>query len=215
MNTFVSVTGQDGITVIPRSALTSGRPRMRVTHFPSIKNKQMVACENLLHADFCVHLEHDPKVISYQSRPSALKFEETGFVARPHFAVTKNTGHCVYYDVRGALEIEQYTHQRLARIRAQFTHAGLHYEPLALSSLQTEVHTDTLRCLYLKSHGGCAEEASVISNLLENHLRCKTTIRNLIQLGIPLCDIAYGVFYGQLHADMRQRPNLDFWVESA
>lgn len=215
MNMFISGIARDDITVIPRSPLTSGRPRMRVTHFPSVKNRKMVPCENPIQADFCVHLEHDPNVCAYQSRPFALKFEQTGFVARPHFAVLLSTGQSVYYDVRSASEIEQYGHQRLSKIRAEFTQVGLHYEGLALSSLQADARTETLRCLYFHSHGGSADEASVISDLLANHLHRKTTIRNLIQLGIPLCDVTFGVFYKLLHADLTQRPDLDFCVESA
>ncbi|MFY1664537.1 hypothetical protein [Pseudomonas sp. Pseu.R1] len=215
MNTFVTSLAHHDITLTPRTPLTSGRPHMRVTHFPSIKNHQMVACENTLQADFCVHLEHDPRVLAYKSRPFTLRFEKTGFIARPHFAVTLRTGQCIYYDVRGVLEIEEYTRQRLSKTYDQFTQAGLHYEALALPALQINAHTSTLRCFYFQLHGGSAEKASVISDLLANHLQHRATIRSLIQQGIPLCDIAFGVFYRHLHADLRQRPNLDFQVESA
>ncbi|CAG8867739.1 hypothetical protein [Pseudomonas fluorescens] len=201
------------ISVLPRKPLTSGQPHRRVTHFPSMKNTDLIACESRLHARFCLHLEFEPRVITYASRPFALHFADAAVTARPDFAAVLADGRRVYYQVGIAHEIVDPRQQdRLSLIRACFGRAGLIFEQVSPDQYQSVARTETLCGLYHHAQGASSTQASRIRQVLRDELNGRATIRHLVASGIRVNDIAFALFFQHIHTDLHKPIDLNSLV---
>ncbi|MDI3357927.1 hypothetical protein MO767_26825 [Pseudomonas sp. UYIF39] len=201
------------VSILPRKSLTSGQPHRRVTHFPSLKNQEMVACESRLHARFCVHLEFEPKVISYASRPFALHFAEAEMTARPDFAAVLADGRHVYYQVSLAHEITDPRQQhRLCVTRECFGNAGLIFEQLSPELYQVSARTETLTYLYHHAQGASSTQAARIRQVLRDELNSRATIRHLVASGFRVNDIAFAIFFRHIRTDLHKPIDLNSLV---
>ncbi|VVN72932.1 hypothetical protein PS718_00538 [Pseudomonas fluorescens] len=202
------------VTVLPRKPLTSGQPHRRVTHFPSLKTRVMVPCASRLHADFCLHLEFEPRVIAYASRPFALQFGEGEITARPDFAAILADGRRVYYQVSGSdLALDPRRRNRLSLARQCFGNAGLLLEQLNPDLYQTNACTQTLRSLYHHAFGGTVVQVPQIRQLLSEDRSDSATIRYLTERGIRKSDIAFAIFYQHIYTDLHKPVDLNTRVE--
>ncbi|WP_164666807.1 hypothetical protein [Pseudomonas viridiflava] len=202
------------VCLLPRKPLSSGQPHRRVTHFPSLKNKTMVACESSLLAQFCLHLEYEPKVIAYVSRPFAVQFIEADLTVRPHFAAILADDRRVYYQVESADEITDPRRQYRQSLTKQcFGHAGFIFECIRPEHYQAAVSTETLRCLYHQAFGASAAQVPNIRRRLGEATDGRMMIRSLLARGIPLKDIAFALFFQHIHTDLRKPVDLNTIVE--
>jgi hypothetical protein len=214
MTTFAPTPIPPMVSILPRKPLTSGQPHRRVTHFPSLKNKEMVACESRWHARFCVHLEFEAKVIAYASRPLALQFSEAGVTARPDFAAFLSDGRQVYYHVSFSEEIlDPRQQQRLSVIRECFGNNGLIFEHVTPKLYQATACTETLSFLYHHAYGASPAQAPRIRQMLFEDMQGRATIRDLVAFGARVMDIAFAIFFQHIHTDLLQSVDLNTVVE--
>ncbi|VVO09506.1 hypothetical protein PS712_03340 [Pseudomonas fluorescens] len=215
MTSFVPSPLPPKVSIQPRKLLTSGQPHRRVTHFPSLKNKEMVACESRWHARFCLHLEFEPKVVAYASRPLALQFAEAEVTARPDFAAILADGRQVYYHVSFSEEIlDPRQQQRLSVVRECFGNNGLIFEHITPALYQATARTETLSFLYHHAYGASPAQAPFIKQLLQEKMQGRATIRNLAAHGVRVMDIAFAIFFQYIHTDLQQSVDLNTLVEA-
>jgi hypothetical protein len=189
---------------LARVLLTKGRPGSRVTFFPSRKNASSVACGNLLQADYCVHLEYRPDVLTYQCRPPTVRCEALHYKA--DFLVVLNSGPAIYLkflppgDQPGALTLNQ----------QQAVEAMLHDRELLFSwivpkDLPHALVSYNLRTLYHYSFGSSQRAARQVSAQVTALAEQRATFEALLASGASSADICHAIFLNDLRVDLEQQ----------
>ncbi|MFJ2548218.1 hypothetical protein ACIOVF_17305 [Pseudomonas sp. NPDC087612] len=205
----------DAVCLVAKKPLTTGRRYLRVTHFPSLKNSMMVPCGSLLNAKFCVHFEYEKGIISYVTRPCAVRFLKRNLTVHPDFSATWEDGTQVFYQVCQDISVlAQYSLSQIARAKDAFLDADLAFELISVAEVQNTIWTDTLRTLYFHSQGGLSSESLGINEALIRHFGGRAKFRELIELGIPTNHIAHGVFHQTLGASLTSPANLEMIIEA-
>lgn len=210
-----SNSGSDAVCMIAKQPLTTGRPHLRVTHFPSLKNSMMIPCGSLLTAGFCVHFEYEKNIVSYATRPCSVRFLKRNLTVHPDFCAVWADGTKVFYQIcSDVATLAQYNLSQIAYTKDAFANAGLVFEHIDVATVQATIRTDTLRTLYFHSHGGMSSESPGINETLKRHFGGRARFRDLIELGIPKNHIAHGVFHQALRANLLYPANLEMIVEA-
>lgn len=208
-------TVSDAVYMVAKQPLTTGMRHLRVTHFPSLKNSMMIPCGSLLNAKFCVHFEYEKDIISYVTRPCAVRFLKRNLTVHPDFCAIWADGTKVFYQVCHDISVlAPYSLSQIARAKDAFLDAGLEFEHINVAELQHTISTDTLRTLYFHSHGGLSLESPGINETLKCHFGGRAKFRELISLGIPTNHIAHGVFHQALRVNLTCPANLEMIVEA-
>lgn len=198
------------VVLSPRSQLTTGRRYTRVTHFPSRKNQAPIGCTALQHSDFCVHLEFDPRITHYVSRPCRLTLKESGQCYRPDFCSIFTDARLVFYEFSKPSDVILPSEKRrVAEQRRQFGEAGLMLEIIALSAICQTQKTQNLRYLYHHALRGSPSGAAAVRKAVLNGKSLRTSVCLLLAAGHSPEDIAYALFYQQISADLDRGFNLE------
>lgn len=198
------------VVLSPRSQLTTGRRYTRVTHFPSRKNQTPIGCTALQHSDFCVHLEFDPRITRYASRPCRLEFKESGRRYRPDFCSIFTDARVVFYEFsKPTTVILPSEKRRVEELRRQFGEAGIMFEIITLSAICQAQKTQNLRYLYHHALRGSPSGAAAVRKTVLSGENPQTSVCLLLAAGHPPEDIAFALFYQQITADLDRRFNLE------
>ncbi|WP_156352789.1 hypothetical protein [Pseudomonas sp. NBRC 111140] len=198
------------VTITARAELTTGQHHRRITHFPSNKNKSAVGCTALQHSDFCIHLEYEPRVTGYCSRPGKIRFERRNQYYSPDFCALFDQGHIVFYELlKPATAVLQVEKDRQSSLRALFGEAGLTLEMITLSSISQSQKTHNLRFLYHHALHGTSEGARGVVATINNSGCDELSVQHLLGSGHPAGDIAYSIFYRMTSVNLSQPFNLD------
>ncbi len=204
------------VTITARAELTTGQHHRRITHFPSNKNKSAVGCTVLQHSDFCIHLEYEPKVTGYCSRPGKIRFESSNQCYSPDFCALFDEGHIVFYELlKPTTVILQVEKDRQSGLRALFSEAGLTLEIIMLASISQSPKTHNLRLLYHHALHGTSEGARRVVAAINNSDSDEVSVQHLLSSGHPAKDIAYSIFHKMTSVNLSQPFNLDTRVRSS
>ncbi|MBX6691907.1 hypothetical protein I8746_20105 [Pseudomonas sp. USTB-Z] len=204
------------VTITARAELTTGQHHRRVTHFPSNKNKSAVGCAVLQHSDFCIHLEYDPRVTGYCSRPGKIRFESSNQCYSPDFCALFEEGHMVFYELlKPASVILQVEKDRQSGLRELFGEAGLTLEIITLASISQSPKTDNLKLLYHHALHGTSEGAHRVVGTITDSGSDELSVRHLLSSGYLPEDIAYSIFYKMTSVNLSQPFNLDSRVRNS
>lgn len=187
-----------------RALLTKGRPGSRVTFFPSRKNEGPVACGNLMQADYCVHLEYRPDVLTYQCRPPTVCCDALHYKA--DFLVILNSGPQVYLkflppgDQPGAL-----TPNQLQAVEAMLHDRDLLFSWLVPQDLPHALVSYNLRTLYHYSFGSSQRAARQVCARVTALAEQRATFEALLASGASSADICHAIFLDDLRIDLEQQ----------
>ena len=188
---------------LARAPLTKGRPGSRVTFFPSRKNGGPVACGNLMQADYCVHLEYRPDVLSYQCRPPTLCCGALRYKA--DFLVALNRGPAVYLkflppgDQPGA-----FTRTQQQAVEAMLRDRDLLFSWLASKDLPHALVSNNLRYLYHYSFGSSQRAARQVRAQVTALAEQRATFEALLASGATPADISHAIFLDELWINLEQ-----------
>ncbi|PMU07225.1 MULTISPECIES: hypothetical protein [unclassified Pseudomonas] len=192
------------IETLARTSLNKGRSGSRVTFFPSQKNRGPVACNNLMQADYCVHLEYRHDVLSYQCRPAALRCGDTLYKA--DFLVRLDSGLIVYQKFLCS-EGQRGSHTRewAQAVEAMLLDGGYVFRWLTPDLLAPSLITHNLRFLYHYGFGCSRRAAKQVRAKVLALGRQGTTLKALLANDIPSQAICYAIFLDELRIDLRQK----------
>jgi hypothetical protein len=200
----MGTTASPPLKCLPRKTLTKGRPGSRVTFFPSQKCGDSIACGNLMQADFCVHLEHDHVVKTYECRPPTLRVGDTDFKA--DFLLTLEDGSREY---RKFLLLDDQLYGRFPELKETLetqlrTHGSvLHW--LTPAEIPSPLLTSNLRYLYHYGFSGTQVGAKKVCRHVMGLVEQRATVDALLASGAMPQDISRAIFSGALCINFEQR----------
>ncbi|WP_095192526.1 hypothetical protein [Pseudomonas sp. Irchel 3A7] len=189
---------------LARAPLTKGRPGSRVTFFPSRKNAGPVACGNLQQADYCVHLEYRPDVLTYQCRPPTVCREARRYKA--DFLVTLSSGPPIYLKFLpadgqpGALNRNQ-----KQAVDTMLHERNLLFRWLVPGDLPHPLVTYNLRTLYHHSFGSSLQAAEQVRAYVTALKDQQVTFEALLASGATSAAICHAIFLDELQIDLEQQ----------
>jgi hypothetical protein len=180
--------------------------------FPSRKNHTQVVCHSTLEADYCVHLEYDPKVIQYVSQPGELQLliNDRQRRYRPDFQV-ETSEQCYYTEVKvnfSELSSRWATTLRIAQetLREQ----GIQLVLADLATIRPAERLRSLKFLYFHSFNVNPDEFGGCMRLLPT-LQYPVTLRHLLMHPSEVRERAIyrALFERLLDFDLSQRLTLE------
>lgn len=202
----MGTTAFPSVKYIPRKTLTKGRPGSRVTFFPSQKCGDSIACGNLMQADFCVHLEHDHDVKTYECRPPTLRIGHTDFKA--DFLLTLDDGSLEY---RKFLLPDDQIYgrfpERKEALETQLRTLGSALHWLTPAEIPSPRLTSNLRYLYHHSFSGTRAGAKKVCRHVMGLVEQRATVDALLISGATAQDISRAIFSGDLCINFEQQLN--------
>ena len=180
--------------------------------FPSRKTHQQVVCHSVLEADYCVHLEYNPKVVHYCSHPGEIHLEVGGRMLRyqPDFQI--DTSELRYYTEVKA-NFDEIPSRWTAKLRAaqEFLKArGSDLRLADIASIRPTERLRNLKFLYFHSFNVGTDEFGSCLRWLPT-LKYPATMRQLLtnSAGIRERAIYKATFDDLLAVDLDQRLSLD------
>lgn len=180
--------------------------------FPSRKTHVQAVCHSVLEADYCVHLEYDPAVVSYYSQPGVLHLEINGRLRkyRPDFRID-TVDHHHYTEVK--LSFEDLSPRVLATLRkaqALLSEQGSYLTFADARSIRRTERLRNLKFLYFHSFNVGADEFGGCLRMLSN-LDFPITLRQLLTHPAEVRERAIyrAIFERVLTFDLYQRLTLD------
>jgi hypothetical protein len=196
---------------LTRSPLSKGRPGSRVTFFPSQKNGGPVACGNLQQADFCVLLEYQPEVRSYQCRPPTLRRGDLRYKA--DFLVFLNNGREVYHKFQPtAASPEAFSAGQKQAVETMLFDNGLFFHWLIPEDLPHPLVHHNLRFLYHHGFGSSRKAASRVRRQVLAQPERQMSFKALLASGAIPTDISHAIFLDELRIRLEQRITLETMI---
>jgi len=194
--------------LVPAKAITSGRHRKLVTFVASRKNGVSIGCESLLEADFCIHLEYLPNVMTYQAQPFTITFAESSLRYTPDFLATLADGSQVVWEVKSDAGGRDLRWQnRRAAIQALFSRNGINFEYVEQHQFHDPITMHNLHVLYHHGYCGRLSRAPALQKLLQRQPHQSDSLANLIELGVSQADLACAIFHRQVFCDLKSPLN--------
>ena len=200
---------QAGYTLKPSKPLVFGKPCKLVTFVASRKNQVSIGCETLLEADFCIHLEYQPAIASYQSQPFTICFSESKTRYTPDFLATLVDGDQIVYEVKSCAGARNRRWQtRRAVLEQLFSRNGLRFECVEERQFCQPVQIHNLRTLYQLGFNGNLASVPSMLRLLNAQPQRSASISFLMKQGISQADITCALFHQRLHCNLQRPLNL-------
>lgn len=186
------------------------------TTFPSRKNRKSVRCVTRLHADYCVHLEHDSRIERYWAQPHVFSWMSgtSKYRYAPHFLVANGDGSGCYCEVLASFAgINASRGETLLEFEALCGERGWRFHRIEAATIHNK-EFDTLHKLYLRSLDATTDEYTKCLKLLPQ-LVWPATIREVLLTvsAFALPALCRCLFFGQLKADLSQALDLDLMIQ--
>jgi len=190
--------------------LTTGRYGKHVTAFPSQKNSQMIMCETLLEAEFCIHLERTESISRYYAQPFTINFFSPKFSYTPDFLVNLQDGSFLIYELKASLAAaDPRKSARLATILENLALCDIYFECVTESQLSPRIQTRNLTHLYFRSFGANTKSPREITSIIASLPGRRCSIKELLNRKIRIQDIAYSLFNGKIHTILNRPLHLN------
>lgn len=193
---------------VPARHLSRGRPGKQIVHFPSLKNEGVVVCESRLEADFCLWLEYDKGVVTYQPQPCQARLLVDGnfHAYTPDFLSTSLTGGRKLWEVKpdGVCRWPAYLRKMIVAA-AHFRAQGQDFELVTSVVIRRDPELRNLHWLYAQAHVVDPRESAHLWDIL-GQMGEPTTLGCLCQQPVPVSirAIARAVFCGELQINMAE-----------
>lgn len=200
------LTRDQGIRNQPVRTIGRGRPGQQTVHFPSLKNRGVVVCESRLEADFCLWLEYDAEVVSYQPQPKTVPLfvDDATYRYTPDFLAVYFTGEEKAWEVkpRGVYQWPAYL-RKIAAAKEYFAAQGQRFELITDETIRRQPHLRSLRWLYAHAHCVSPRACRDVGDCL-NAMGGASTLGCLLEQAAPvsLGAIAEAIFSGHLQIDL-------------
>lgn len=192
------------VETLARVPLTKGRPGSRVTFFPSRKNGGPVTCGNLLQANYCVHLEYRPDVLTYQCRPPTVCCDALRYKA--DFLVALHSGPQIYLKFLPSDDQPQaLIRNQKQSVEAMLRDRGLLFRWLVPADLPHPLVSYNLRTLYHQGFGSCQRAAQQVRAHVAGLIAQRTTFEALLASGASSADICHAIFLDELRINLEQQ----------
>jgi len=172
-----------------------GRYGRRVTRFPSRKNHCSVPCDSLLEADFCLLLERDPRVVTYESHPVTVHSLEHHARYTPDFCVHYSNGDEVFFEVKIS---ERINSPRSVITRTVFVPVFATCGSTLVTITSAEIREgrtlETLEKWYRYAFGSTPQRAWLVVEKLQS-LPDGAPLSSLLDEQVTIKEVAYGLFY--------------------
>ncbi|PBJ19646.1 hypothetical protein BSF44_44790 [Pseudomonas sp. ACN8] len=196
---------------LTRAPLTKGRPGSRVTFFPSRKNGGAVACGNLQQANYCVHLEYRPDVLSYHCRPPTVCGGARRYKA--DFLVTLSSGPPIYLKfLPSDDQPEALVRDQKQAVEAMLRDKGLLFHWLEASDLPHPQVSYNLRALYHQGFGSSQRAAEQVRAQVMAMPEQRATFGALFAGGATSADICHAIFLDQLWTNLKEQLTLQTMI---
>lgn len=189
--------------------LKRGKFGQLVTFFASKKNNASVACETLLEADFCFHLERRADIYAYRSQPFIIQLTDEGISYTPDFLARRLDGSAILFEIKNASSEQSPTWQHRRIILEQaFRDRQITFTVVGEAEIRPKVEIDNLRYLYHIGFEGDHHTDQQIENLLRAQADKYITIAELLRLGAAEQAVAHALFYRRIQADLSHPINM-------
>lgn len=196
----------------PRQPLQTPYYGKHLIFFPSRKNQRLITCHSALEADYCVHLEYDSLVVSYESQPGPFAVDIAGCLHpyTPDFRV-ETTEEVYFTEVKiDFSQASTLTRSKLEAARQYFAREGNLLAYADQQSIRPGHRLSNLKFLYLHSFNLGADEYGACLRLLEK-LRYPISLRALLNHATEVRERAIykSLFERRLECDLSHRLTLD------
>jgi len=198
-----------GMTLKKAKVFKHGKFGQLVTFFASKKNNSSVACETLLEADFCFHLERWPAVSTYCSQPFCLELIAEDFSYTPDFLALRSDGTPIIFEVKSASGAQCSSWKRRQSVlEHEFGIRHIAYEVIGETDIRSGVKLDNLRYLYYVGFDGNSDGDRQVETLLQELPSRCISIAEMIRSGVSEQAIAHALFHDVIHTDISLEINM-------
>lgn len=202
----------------PRRPLQTPYYGKHLIFFPSRKNQRLIACHSALEADYCVHLEYETLVVSYECQPGPFDVDIAGRPQpyTPDFRV-ETTEEVYFTEVKiDFSQASERTRLKLEAARHYFAREGSSLAYADLQSIRPGPRLGNLKFLYLHSFNLGADEYGACLRLL-SELRYPISMRELFNHAAEVRERAIykALFERRLECDLSHRLTLDTSIVEA